>query len=100
MKSKLTAKEKHLQDKIVKLQKDNNILEDKFKECNVENRKIKLDNIKLQKENQQQKEWIERLLQYTELSEKDIKIACEKDKNLSQMFGLFNQLGALTRGVC
>jgi len=93
MKSKLTAKEKHLQDKIVQLQKDNNMLVNKFKECNTENRKLKLDNTRLQEENQQQEEWIERLLQYIELSEKDIKIACEKDKELVSMFRLFNRLG-------
>ena len=92
MKSKLTAKEKHLQDKIVQLQKDNNMLVNKFKECNTENRKLKLDNTRLQEENQQQEEWIERLLQYTELNEKDIKIACEKDKELFQMFGFINKL--------
>ena len=55
MKSKLTAKEKHLQDKIVQLQKDNNMLVNKFKECNTENRKLKLDNTRLQEENQQWK---------------------------------------------
>ena len=39
----------------------------------------------LQAEVEQQKEWIERLLQYSELSLEDIKKACEKDKAVGDL---------------
>lgn len=46
----------------------------------------------LQSENDQLKEWIDRLLSYTELSESDIKKACEKDKRMAEMFGMFGMV--------
>jgi len=98
MKNK-SAMQKHYEGKIIEFQKHVKNLENKNSDYYTEIRRLQKENNTLKQENQQQKEWIERLLQYTELSEKDIKIACEKDKNLSQMFGLFNQLGVLTRGV-
>ena len=42
--------------------------------------RLTLENQKLQDENIKTREWIERLLQYTELSENDIKKVCEADK--------------------
>ena len=35
------------------------------------------------------KDWIERLLQYTELSKEDVKKACEKDKAIAGLLDLF-----------
>lgn len=41
-------------------------------------------NQKLEDENYQLKEWVERLLQYTELSKEEIKQICEQDKAKGQ----------------
>lgn len=46
-------------------------------------------------ENAQLKEWVERLLKYTELEQKDIKRACEKDKELAQILSLIGCFGSL-----
>lgn len=43
-------------------------------------------NQRLEDENNQLKEWVERLLQYTELSKKEIKQICEQDKAKGQAF--------------
>lgn len=43
----------------------------------------------------QLKDWVERLLEYTELSREDIKAACEKDKRLAGVASLLTML----RGV-
>lgn len=43
----------------------------------------------LETENSQMKDWIERLLQYTELSKEDVKKACEKDKAIAGLLDLF-----------
>lgn len=47
-------------------------------------------NQKLIGENTQLKDWIDRLLVYTELSKEDIKAACGKDKKMSEFFDVFN----------
>lgn len=47
----------------------------------------------LSSENLQLKEWIERLLEYTELSKEDIKAACEKDKRIASVASLFGFIG-------
>jgi hypothetical protein len=42
------------------------------------------------------KDWIERLLEYTQLTEDDIKKVCEADKRRSELFetlGIFSKIG-------
>lgn len=101
MKSKLTAKEKHLQEKIIKLQQQINKLEQNNSQYIRDNYKIKEENRNLQKVNLQQKEQIDKLLEYTELTKEDIKIACEKDKGLAKMYGMINGMGesGILRGM-
>lgn len=43
-------------------------------------------------ENEQLKAWIERLLEYTELSMDDIKQACEKDKRMGEAVKIMSTL--------
>lgn len=95
MKSKKLAIVKYYQDKITRLQQDNNNLQKYFNNCFAENKKLQQQNRKLQEENQQQKEQIDRLLEYTELSKEDIKIACERDKGLAKVYGAFNSFNKL-----
>jgi len=101
MKQKLTATEKHLQNKIIKLQQQINKLEQSNSQYLHENYNIKQENKKLQEKNQQQKEQIDRLLEYTELSKEDIKVVCEKDKGLAKACGMITGLGGagILRGM-
>lgn len=46
----------------------------------------------LKGENEQLKAWVERLLEYTELSVEDIKQACEKDKKLGEVMGMMSAM--------
>lgn len=46
--------------------------------------------------NEQQKEWIERLLAYTELSKEDIKAVCKSDKERGAVIASFVKLMGLT----
>ena len=43
-------------------------------------------------ENTKLKDWVKRLLDYTKLSEDDIKEACKKDKSLVQFSEFFNMI--------
>lgn len=77
---KFTAAEKHFQEKETKLRKEMN----DWRTVAIERAE---DIVELKEELRQakstivqQQDWIERLLQYTELSLDDIKAACEKDK--------------------
>lgn len=80
---KFTAAEKHFQEKEAKLRKEMN----DWRTVAIERAE---DIVELEEELRQakstiaqQKDWIERLLQYTELSLDDIKAACEKDKAMA-----------------
>jgi len=92
MKKKL-AVEKYYQDKVTRLQQDNNNLHQVINTCFADNRKLQTENKKLQEENQQLKEQNDKLLEYTELSKEDIKVACKKDKELARTFGMISGMG-------
>lgn len=93
---KFNAAEKHFLGKEEKYRKEISNLK---KVIESKNREITAyENIiaELEGENSQQKDWIERLLQYTELSLDDIKEACEKDKSVAsaiKFFGMFERGG-------
>lgn len=80
---KFTAAEKHFQEKEVKLRKDIQY----WQELAISRAKYitELETAlrDVTAKVSQQQDWIERLLQYTELSQADIKAACEKDKQLA-----------------
>lgn len=48
------------------------------------------------RENEELKDWVERLLQYTELSKEDIKEACEKDKRMGEALSWLSRFGGLS----
>ena len=80
---KFSAAEKHFQEKEVKLRKEvqrwqTRAIEQSQRVEELERSLKEANNIV-----EQQRDWIERLLQYTELSKEDIKAACEKDKSLA-----------------
>lgn len=95
------AAEKHFIEKEVKYQKQIqkhrefiSQLEKNMSDLNAEKQRL-LD------ENTQLKDWIERLLQYTELSLNDIKTVCEQDKKsgeaISSLMKLTNMFGQYMR---
>lgn len=89
---KFSAAEKHFYSKKIELEKKirslSSCLHDS--ESLLSEQKILIDS--LTSENLQLKDWVERLLEYTELSKDDIKTACNKDKELASSFYLFNSL--------
>ena len=93
---KFNAAEKHFQKKELALRREITALDDLLKEKNALLRDANDRISSLETENAKQKEWIERLLQYTELSLEDIKEACEKDKAIAstmKMFEAFRGIG-------
>lgn len=90
---KYEAAEKHFDKKRVEYEKKIKTLTARVSEQN----KIIAENQEqistLVMENQRLNEWVERLLEYTELSKEDIKTACEKDKKIASAASLSGFLG-------
>jgi len=94
-KRKYGAAQKHFDKLAGKLRKE---VADAQKECVLLSQKVeklKAENEVLKYENQQSKDWIERLLEYTKLGEADIKIACEKDKEMASLTSVLRQFANL-----
>lgn len=90
---KFDAAQKHFEGKKIELEKQIKALTTRVSEQNktISEQKGQID--ALSSENQQLKEWIERLLEYTELSKEDIKAACEKDKKIASAMSVFGLFG-------
>lgn len=90
---KFDAAQKHFEGKKIELEKQIKTLTARVSEQNktISEQKGQID--ALSSENQQLKEWIERLLEYTELSKEDIKAACEKDKKIASAMSVFGLFG-------
>ena len=90
---KFDAAQKHFEGKKIELEKQIKYLTARVSEQNktISEQKGQID--ALSSENQQLKEWIERLLEYTELSKEDIKAACEKDKKIASAMSVFGLFG-------
>lgn len=89
---KYDAAEKHFKKVEDKLHKQIKYLESMFDSAMLNLKATKNELADVRKENEQLRDWIERLLEYTELTKEDIKKACEKDKQLADSLGLFNRL--------
>ena len=91
---KFDAAQKHFEGKKIELEKQIKALTARVSEQNktISEQKGQID--ALSSENQQLKEWIERLLEYTELSKEDIKAACEKDKKIASAMSVFGLFGS------
>lgn len=90
---KFDAAQKHFEGKKIELEKQIKALTARVSEKNktISEQRGQID--ALSSENQQLKEWIERLLEYTELSKEDIKAACEKDKKIASAMSVFGLFG-------
>jgi len=91
---KFTAAEKHFQEKETKLRKEMNDWRTVAIERAEEIVELKEELRQAESTIAQQQDWIERLLQYTELSLDDIKAACKKDKAMAACADML--LGAST----
>ena len=90
---KFDAAQKHFEGKKIELEKQIKALTARVSEQNktISEQRGQID--ALSSENQQLKEWIERLLEYTELSKEEIKAACEKDKKIASAMSVFGLFG-------
>ena len=84
-----TAAEKHFAKKQEQYERQIKSMRSTIVEQNATLTELSNNNQKLKVENAQLKDWVDRLLEYTELSEADIKAACEKDKKLAELCGMF-----------
>ena len=90
---KFDAAQKHFEGKRIEYEKKLKALNARISEQNKiiseQEEKIRM----ISSDNEQLNDWVERLLEYTELSKEDIKEACEKDKKLSTAASLLGVLG-------
>lgn len=77
---KFDAAQKHFMEREQRFNREVSYLKTLNKEYFEKIKLLEDQIITLQNENNQLKEWIERLLNYTELSKEDIKKICEADK--------------------
>lgn len=92
---KFDAAEKHFAKKRDEYLKRIKSLEQQLENAHKDTRLYRTQCEFYERENEELKNWIERLLEYTELSKEDIKAACEKDKRLGEAAKLLAQFGKL-----
>ena len=94
---KFDAAEKHFEKKRVQYEKRIKDLNQQLENAHRDTRYFRSRYEFLQRENEELKNWIERLLEYTELSQEDIKAACEKDKRAAEALSWLSQFGILSQ---
>lgn len=95
---KFSAAEKHFEKRKLEYERRIKVLTDNLNTATNSLKELNQELSETKAEKAQLEEWIERLLQYTELSKEDIKAACEKDKNAGAALAMFNRLGAFLGG--
>ena len=94
---KFDAAEKHFEKKRVQYEKRIKDLNQQLENAHRDTRHFRSQYEFLQRENEELKNWIERLLEYTELSKEDIIAACEKDKRAAEALSWLSQFGILSQ---
>lgn len=90
---KFNAAEKHFEQKRIKMQKEIDRYKKNCIDLRIENGGLSYEIETLKEQTRQQQDWIDRLLEYTELEPSDIKKACEKDKKMLSLLDMFDVLG-------
>ncbi len=94
---KFDAAEKHFEKKRIQYERHIKYLEDQLSIARAELRAVIAKYDFSERENEELKNWIERLLEYTELSKEDIKAACEKDKKAAEALEWLNKFSTLSQ---
>ena len=94
---KFDAAEKHFEKKRIQYEKRIKYLEEQLDLTRKDLRAITSKYDFSLRENEELKSWIERLLEYTELSKEDIRAACEKDKRASEALSWLDKFGILSQ---
>ena len=81
---KFTAAEKHFEQKRVQYARQIKDLNKQLEEARETIRLYKSRYEQAEQENHALRDWVERLLEYTELTKEDIAKACEKDKRMAE----------------
>lgn len=93
---KFNAAEKHFIEKEAKYQSQIKSLTTTIQELRLNQVELLHKNQVLTDENTRLKDWVEKLLKYTELSKADIKSVCEQNKHrgeaITQFMGMVNML--------
>lgn len=90
---KFDAHEKHFKEKEIKLNREMNCLREKYTEFAHQNMELVSKNQQLERENSDIKEKYEKLLEYSKLSDEEIKAAIKSNESLNQLSTLLS--GAL-----
>lgn len=95
---KFDAAQKHFEGEKVKYEKQIKYLREEIsaQKKTISEQKEEIDS--LSSENCQLKDWVERLLEYTELSKEEIKTACEKNVRLANAASLIGGLFSSFKG--
>ena len=99
MKNNKSAKDLAFEREKLKLQKQKREVEEKLREKDItiqflNDKILELENIIAQKD-----EWIERLLEFTELTPEEVKIKIEKDKASLRALETLNTFSNLYKGI-
>lgn len=90
-----TAAEKHFQELEMNVKRESRKIEAERNQLLTINKKL-MEQVEMQRtEIDRLNEWVDRLLQYTELSREDINKACERDKSITSLVELLG----LVRGI-
>jgi len=89
---KFDAHEQHFKEKELKLNKEMNHIKEKCTEINNENIELIKENEKLKNDNLDIKAKYEKLMEYSKLSDEEIKEALQRDKSLNQLTTMINMM--------
>lgn len=81
---KFSAAEKHFEKKRVQYEKQIKSLNEQLDSAHRDTRLFRGRYELAERENEELKNWLERLLEYTELSKDDIRQTCDKDKRMAE----------------
>lgn len=95
---KFDAAEKHFKKKEEDYQRRIKYLEGAISQLQADMSRLAGENGELLAENDSLKDWVERLLSYTELSKEDIKKVCEQDKKRGEAMTAFISMTKILNG--
>ena len=92
---KFDAAEKHFAKEREKQNKEIKSLREQLENAHRDTRLFRSRAEFYERKTEELENWVERLLEYTELSKEDIKAACEKDKSMGEALKWLRMFGGL-----